>query len=398
MSETTHHQIVVIGGGTAGVTVAAQLTKGWFHRRDVAIVEPSDKHYYQPLWTLVGAGLAKKEVTERPEASVIPRGATWIRDAVAEFHPERNSLRTRDGRTVTYDWLVVAAGLQINWDKIPGLRAALATPGVCSNYSYATVDSTWKSIREFRGGTALFTNPSGAVKCGGAPQKIMYLADDRFRESGVRDQTKIIYASALPNIFAIDRYRATLEQVVARKSIDCRFRHELVEVRPETREAVFEQLDTLERTTIGYDLLHVTPPMGPPSFIAQGPLADSAGWLDVDATTLRHQRFENVFGLGDCSNLPTSKTGAAIRKQAPVVVRNLLAAIAGRPLIAAYDGYTSCPLVTGIGKLVLAEFDYKKQPDETFPVDQSKERWSMWLLKRYLLPWLYWHGMLKGRA
>lgn len=398
MSETTHHQVVVVGGGTAGVTVAAQLTKGWFHRRDVAIVEPSDKHYYQPLWTLVGAGLAKKEVTERPEASVIPRRATWIRDAVAEFHPEQNSLRTRDGRTVTYDWLVVAAGLQINWDKIPGLRAALATPGVCSNYSYATVDSTWKAIREFRGGTALFTNPSGAVKCGGAPQKIMYLADDRFRESGVRDQTKIIYASALPNIFAIDRYRATLEQVVARKSIDCRFRHELVEVRSETREAVFEQLDTHERTTIGYDLLHVTPPMGPPTFIAQSPLADSAGWLDVDATTLRHQRFDNVFGLGDCSNLPTSKTGAAIRKQAPVVVRNLLAAIAGRPLVAAYDGYTSCPLVTGIGKLVLAEFDYKKQPDETFPVDQSKERWSMWLLKRYLLPWLYWHGMLKGRA
>ena len=397
MSEAIHHQIVIVGGGTAGITVAAQLTRGWFHHRDVAVIEPSNKHYYQPLWTMVGAGLAKKEVTERTEASVIPRGVTWIPDAVTDFFPEQNMLRTRDGKTVTYDWLVVGAGLQINWDKIPGLKESIGKNGVCSNYSYATVDSTWEAIRSFRGGNAVFTNPSGAVKCGGAPQKIMYLADDRFREAGVRDKTTIIYASALPNIFAIEPYRATLEKVVARKEIDCRFRQELVEVRPDSREAVFKNLDTQEQITLPYDLLHVTPPMGPPKFIASSPLADKAGWVDVDKDTLRHQRFANVFALGDCSNLPTSKTGAAIRKQAPVVVTNLLAAMRGRPLSTKYDGYTSCPLVTGIGKLVLAEFDYRKQPAETFPVDQSKERWSMWILKRYLLPMFYWHGMLKGR-
>jgi sulfide:quinone oxidoreductase len=397
MSETIHHQIVIVGGGTAGITVAAQLTRGWFNSRDVAVIEPSDKHYYQPLWTLVGAGLAKKEVTEHTEASVIPRRVTWIRDAVADFLPEQNTIRTRDGKTIAYDWLIVGAGLQINWDKIPGLKGAVGKNGVCSNYTYATVDSTWEAIRNFHGGNAVFTNPSGAVKCGGAPQKIMYLAEDRFREAGVRDKTKIIYASALPNIFAVEPYRSTLEKVVARKEIDCRFRHELIEVRPDSREAVFKNLDTQEQITLPYDLLHVTPPMGPPKFIATSPLADKDGWVDVDKGTLRHQRFSNVFALGDCSNLPTSKTGAAIRKQAPVVVSNLLAAMRGQPLPAKYDGYTSCPLVTGIGKLVLAEFDYNKQPAETFPVDQSKERWSMWILKRYLLPLFYWHGMLKGR-
>ena len=397
MSESFHHQIVIIGGGTAGITVASQLAKGWFNSRDVAVIEPSDKHYYQPLWTLVGAGLARKEVTERAEASVIPRRVTWIQDAVAEFLPEQNTIRTRDGRTITYDWLVVSAGLQINWDKIPGLKGAVGRNGVCSNYSYATVDSTWEAIRNFRGGNAVFTNPAGAVKCGGAPQKIMYLADDRFREAGVRDKTNIIFASAHPNIFAIERYRTSLEKVVARKGIDCRFRHELIEIRPEAREAVFKNLETQEQVTLAYDLLHVTPPMGPPQFIASSPIADKDGWVDVDQATLRHKRFANVFALGDCSNLPTSKTGAAIRKQAPVVVRNLLAAIQGLPLPARYDGYTSCPLVTGIGKLILAEFDYQKTPAETFPVDQSKERWSMWVLKRYLLPLIYWHGMLKGR-
>ncbi len=195
----------------------------------------------------------------------------------------------------------------------------------------------------------------------------------------------------------MEPYRSTLEQVVARKEIECRFRHELIAIRSEVKEADFKNLETQEIVTLPYDLLHVTPPMGPPGFIASSPLADAGGWVDVDKETLRHSRFANIFALGDCSNLPTSKTGAAIRKQAPVVVKNLLSAIRGQPLSAKYDGYSSCPLVTGIGKLVLAEFDYTKRPAESFPVDQSKERWSMWILKRYLLPRFYWYGMLKGR-
>ncbi|MGE0757476.1 MAG: FAD/NAD(P)-binding oxidoreductase [Pirellulaceae bacterium] len=397
MSGNTQQEIVIVGGGTAGITVAAQLTRGWFNRRKVAVVEPSDKHYYQPLWTLVGAGLARKETTERSEKSVMPRRATWVRDAVVEFDPERKRLRTRDGRLITYDWLVVAAGLQINWEKIPGLRESVGKDGVCSNYSYATVDSTWEAIRSFRGGTAVFTHPSGAVKCGGAPQKIMYLADDRFREAGVRGKSKIIFVSALPTIFAVEPYKSTLDGVIARKQIECRYRHELAEIRPDAKKAVIKNLDTQELVTVDYDLLHVTPPMGPPSCIADSPLADREGWVDVDPATLRHRRFANVFALGDCSNLPTSKTGAAIRKQAPVLVHNLIAAMEGKPLTAAYGGYTACPLVTGIGRLVLAEFDYRKEPDESFPFDQSRERWSMWLFKRHLLPQLYWHGMLKGR-
>ena len=367
MSEVIHHQIVVVGGGTAGITVAAQLTRSWFHHRDVAIIEPLDKHFYQPLWTLVGAGLARKEATERAEESVIPRRATWIRDAVTEFLPEQNTIRTRDGKTITYDWLIIGAGLQINWDKIAGLKEAIGKNGVCSNYSYATVDTTWEAIRNFRGGNAVFTNPSGAVKCGGAPQKIMYLADDRFREARIRDSTKIIYASALPSIFAVEPYKATLEQVIVRKQIDCRFRHELIAIRGESKEADFMNLDTQQTVTIPYDLLHVTPPMGPPSFISNSPIADRQGWVDVDKDTLRHVRYANLFALGDCSNLPTSKTGAAIRKQAPVVVKNLIAAMNGQPLSARYDGYTSCPLVTGIGRLVLAEFNYQKAISSKVP-------------------------------
>ena len=396
MSQTIHHRVVVVGGGTAGISVAARLTNGWFNKRDVAVIEPADTHYYQPLWTLVGGGVVPKEVTGRPMKSVMPKRVHWIKDAVAEFEPDKNTIRTREGKVITYDWLVVAAGLQINWDKISGLKETVTRNGVCSNYSYETVDSTWQNIKNFKGGTAIFTMPSGAVKCGGAPQKIMYLADETFRRNGVREGSTVMFTSTLPGIFGVERYRKTLEEVIRRRQIVCHFREELVEVRGEQHEAVFKHVDTGDVITRKFDMLHVTPPMGPPSFLATSPLADKDGWVDVDKATLQHKRFSNVFALGDCSNLPTSKTGAAIRKQAPVLVRNLISAMSSQKVSAKYDGYTSCPLVTGYGRLVMAEFDYNKKPAETFPIDQSKERWSMWLVKRYLLPQLYWHGMLKG--
>ncbi len=396
MSQTIHHQVVIVGGGTAGISVAARLTNGWFNKRDVAVIEPADTHYYQPLWTLVGGGVVPKESTGRPMKSVIPKRVHWIKDAVAEFEPDRNMIRTREGKIITYDWLVVAAGLQINWDKIPGLKEGVTKNGVCSNYSYETVDSTWQNIKNFKGGTAVFTMPSGAVKCGGAPQKIMYLAEETFRRNGVRKGSTVMFTSTLPNIFAVDRYRKTLEEIIQRKQIVCHFREELIEIFGDRREAVFRNLDSGETISRSYDMLHVTPPMGPPTFIAKSSLADKDGWVDVDRATLQHKKFPNVFSIGDCSNLPTSKTGAAIRKQAPVLVGNLIAAMSSQKMSGKYDGYTSCPLVTGYGKLVMAEFDYDKKPEETFPIDQSKERWSMWLVKRYLLPQLYWHGMLKG--
>lgn len=392
-----HFQVLVVGGGTAGITVAARLRRR-NNQLSMAVVEPSTKHYYQPLWTLVGAGVFPKELSERAESAFIPPATDWIQDSVAEFRPENNCVVTSTGRAIQYDFLVVALGIQIDWNKIQGLEESIGHDGVCSNYAYRYVDYTWECIRNFRGGTALFTMPNTAVKCGGAPQKIMYLADDHFRRAGVRQKSDVVFASAQASLFAVEKYRKSLEAVAARKQIDARFKHNLVEVRGAVKEAVFEHLDTKEQIVIPYDLLHVTPPMSAPDVVKQSPLANEGGWVAVDKFTLQHPTFPNVFGIGDCSGLPTSKTGAAIRKQAPVVVKNLLAQFEGQPFSAKYDGYTSCPVVTGYGRLILAEFDYEGRPRETFPFDQSKERLSMYLLKAYALPRLYWGAMLRGLA
>jgi len=391
------HNIVVIGGGNGGISVAARLCRA-LRSPDVAIIEPSDKHYYQPLWTLVGGGVFPKERSEHSEASVIPDKATWIQDAVTEVRPEENAVVLAGGQMVSYAYLVVTPGIQVNWGGIKGLPEAMGKDGVCSNYSYEYVDKTWEFIKSFKGGNAVFTHPATPIKCGGAPQKIAYLADDAFRKAGVRDKTNIIFATANAAIFQVKRYADTLTKVAARKGIDVRFRQNLTEIRAGSKEAVFENLDTGETTVQPYDMIHVTPPMSPPDFIKQSPLATADGWVDVDKSTLQHVKFPNVFSLGDASSLPTSKTGAAIRKQAPVLVRNLLALKRSQPLPASYDGYTACPLVTGYGRLVMAEFDYDLTPQESFPFDQSKERQSMYLLKAYGLPPMYWHGIMKGRV
>ncbi|MBM7648257.1 sulfide:quinone oxidoreductase [Bacillus ectoiniformans] len=392
-----HFKIIIVGGGSAGISTASRLLKGMKAlAKEVAIVDPAKNHYYQPLWTLVGGGAAKKEASERTMEEVIPEGAVWLQSAVASFDPESNYIKLTNGESISYDYLIVAAGIEVNWDGVKGLKAAIGKDGVCSNYSYDYTDYTWEVIRKFKGGNAVFTHPATPVKCGGAPQKIMYLAEDYFNQSGVRNQTNVFFGSANPAIFDVQKYRDTLEKVIVRKKIDARFRENLIEIRADKKEAVFENLDTQEQTVVPYDMIHVTPPMRAPMFIQNSPLADEGGWVDVQPYTLQHNTYENIFGIGDCANLPTSKTGAAIRKQAPVVAENVLALLKGEPMKAQYDGYSSCPLVTGYNRLVLAEFNYKKEPTESFPLNQALERRSMYMMKKDLLPVMYWDGMLKG--
>ncbi len=395
-----HFQILIIGGGNAGVSVASQLLiKN--PKLKIGMVEPSDKHYYQPAWTLAGGGVFDIAKTERSQASVMPKGVTWIKDKVKTFSPESNSVSLSNDEAVTYDYLIVAPGIQLNWKEIKGLEESLGKNGVTSNYSFKHAPYTFDLIKNHKKGKAIFHNPHTPVKCGGAPHKIMYLAADYFRKNGVLKNVDIQYWSGGPKLFAVPKYEKTLLEVVKRGNIKLNFFEKLVEIDGANKRAKFvgfgENNKEVE-TWVDYDMIHVTPPQSAPDFIKSSPIANAGGWVDVDKHTLQHPKFKNIFTLGDASGLPTSKTGAAIRKQAPVLVDNILSAIANKPLTAQYTGYTSCPLVTGYGKLVLAEFDYDSKPMETFPFDQSKERWSMYQLKKQALPWLYWNKILTGKA
>jgi sulfide:quinone oxidoreductase len=395
-----YHQIVIIGGGNAGISVASQLLLK-NKLLDIVVIDPADKHYYQPAWTLVGSGVFDIKKTERNEADVIPKGVKWIKQKVTGFLPEKNAIQLDNSENISYKFLVVAAGIQLNWHEIKGLQETLGKNNVCSNYSFAFAPYTWETIKNFKGGKAIFHNPHTPVKCGGAPHKIMYMAADYFRKKNILSKTDIQYWSGGTKLFAVPKYENTLLQVCKKADIKLIFFEKLVEIDAVNKRAKFIGFGEANKETetwVDFDMIHVTPPQSAPDFIKNSVLANTAGWVDVDKNTLQHIKFSNIFSLGDASGLPTSKTGAAVRKQAPVLVENLLAAIAGKSLNGKYTGYTSCPLVTGYGKLVLAEFDYDNKPMETFPFDQSKERWSMYILKRYVLPWLYWSKILPGKV
>ena len=393
------HQILIVGGGNAGISVASQLLRK-NKELDIAIIEPSDKHYYQPAWTLVGAGVFNMKDTIHQEKDVMPKHVKWIHQKAVSFQPEENTVTLDNQEKVNYQYLVVAPGIQLNWNEIKGLKETLGKNGVCSNYSVDNVPYTWETLKNFKGGKALFTNPNTPVKCGGAPHKIMWLAADYFKKHDLFDKTEIQYWSGGTRLFGVDKYEKTLKKVAERDKVQMNFYTKLVEIDGPNKKAKFVGFGEQNKDKeywVDFDMIHVTPPQSAPDFIRNSPLANTAGWVDVDKHSLQHVKYPNIFSLGDASSLPTSRTGAAIRKQAPVLVKNLMAVMAGQQPTASYNGYTSCPVVTGYGKLVLCEFDYNNQPIETFPFDQSKERWSMYQLKRRVLPWLYWHKILPGK-
>ena len=397
------NKIVIVGGGNAGLSVASQL----LHKNknlDISIIDPSGKHYYQPAWTLVGAGIYDINKTIRDEKDFIPKGTTWIKEAVEKFVPEENKVVCKNGVSYQYDVLIVCAGIQLDWDKIKGFKETLGKNNVSSNYSFAYAPYTWEMIKNFKGGTAVFTNPLSPVKCGGAPHKIMHLACDYWRKKGILDKCDVHYISGAGVIFGIKEYADTLNEVLAKNKVITHFNCNTVEIDGNSKTLYYEEKnaeDVAERKLIKFDFCHAVPPQSAPDFIKNSPLADAAnlyGYVEVDMHTLQHSRYTNIFSLGDSMNAPCSKTGAAIRKQAPVVVQNVLALLNNKPITSAYNGYSACPIPTQYGKLMLAEFDYTNKPAMTFPFDQAKPRWTMWILKTKILPWLYWHKILKGKA
>ena len=393
--------VLIVGGGSAGIATAASLMR----RRpdlDVRIVEPSEHHYYQPGWTMVGAGVFTPERTRRRSEDLIPQGAQWVRGSVAAFDPIHDRVELTDGRWIGYRMLVAAPGLKLDWGAIPGLAETLGRNNVTSNYGYETAPYTWKLVQAMQSGRAIFTQPPMPIKCAGAPQKAMYLSADHWRDHG-RNDIEIEFHNAGPVLFGVKDYVPALMEYVRKYRIDLNFGSKLVAVDGPARTATFAVTNAdggVSQVRREFDFLHVCPPQTAPDFIRESPLAAESGWIEVDDATLRHKRFENVFGLGDACSAPNAKTAAAARKQAPVVAENVLSLLDGQPMRAVYDGYGSCPLTVERGKIVLAEFGYGGKLLPSFPkwmLDGTKPTRLAWHLKAQALPEIYWLGMLRGR-
>jgi sulfide:quinone oxidoreductase len=396
------YDVVIVGGGSGGIAAAASLLK----RRPslaVALVEPADTHYYQPGFTLVGAGVFTPEVTKRPMESVMPDKVVWIKQAVAQFAPEANEVLLDDGSRLRYRALVASPGIKLDWDAIPGLNETLGKNGVTSNYRADLAPYTHQLATSLRKGRALFTQPPMPIKCAGAPQKAMYLSCDTWRRAGVLKDMEVEFHNAGAVLFGVPAYVPALMKYVERYGIDLCFESKLVAVDGAAKTATFEGKDAdgnLVRVQREFDMLHAVPPQRAPEFVGKSPLAAESGFISVDPATLRHTRFPNVFALGDGVATTNAKTAAAARKQAPVVAINVLSVLDGKEPHVGYDGYGSCPLTVERGKIVLAEFGYGGKLLPSFPkwlIDGTKPTRAAWFLKERLLPPIYWHVMLKGQ-
>lgn len=397
------HDVLIIGGGAAGIATAASL-KARKSDLDIAVIEPTEVHYYQPGWTMVGAGIFDAETTVRSVASLIPSGVRWIKAAVTSFDPVGHAVVLENGQRVQYKKLIVAAGIKLNWGAVEGLTETLGQNGVTSNYRFDLAPYTWELVQNFKGGRALFTQPPMPIKCAGAPQKALYLSADHWLRTGLLGKTDVQFYNAGGVLFGVKEYVPALMKYIERYNAKLNFMHNLSRIDGASRTAWFTRTDadgTKSTVETKFDMIHVVPPQQAPDFIRSSPLADAAGWIDVDQATLRHKSLPDIYALGDCSNTANAKTAAAARKQAPIVAHNVLKDLGHTAVAdAAYNGYGSCPLTVERGKIVLAEFGYGGKLLPSFPkwlIDGEKPSQLAWLLKERALPPIYWKAMLRGK-
>lgn len=409
-------KVVIIGGGAAGISMASRLLS-YLPNPDITIIDPSDTHYYQPGFTLIASGVYSPDEVSKPQADCMPSGAKWVKDSAVFVDTQKNVVKTAKSGDIAYDFLVVAPGLQINWNAVEGITYDTIGQGdAYCIYDHAAAVKTWQGIQKFveKGGRGVYTDTYTKHKCGGAPKKICLLTEHRFRKNGNRDKASFEFYTASKELYDVPYFTPRLLQIYKQRGIGLNLNTRVKGVDTAAKKVYFTRTaknpDTNKVESIDfvkdYDFLHFLPPMSAPDFIKESGLSDTEGshaaegWVATDKETLVHKKFNNIICLGDVAGIPTSKTSAAIRKQVPIAAKNLCRLMEGKAPEFKYDGYAACPIITDYGHVLMCEFDYNKQPKISFPLDlffdMSHEQWVAWLLKVYMLKPMYFYGMLNG--
>lgn len=418
-------KILIIGGGAAGLSMAARLTR-WLEEPDITLIDPSDRQYYQPGFTMIAGGIFQPDDVYKEQAECVPSGIKWIKDNVLHLNPVKQEAVTSRSGTIGYDFLVLTPGLQINWKGVEGIeRERLGQGNAHCIYDFEGAVKTWSAIQQLSetGGRALFTNTYTKLKCGGAPKKIALLTDDYCRMQGTRERVSVTYYNASKPIFDTPYFATRLQEIFDEREVGVKPLHHLTGIDIQARRAYFEEVTKVKQeiidpltgkkseveetlrtpVTADYDFIHFVPPMSAPDFVREAGLGWTSGslqrdaWVMVNRETLVHNSYYNIIALGDVAGTPASKTSAAIRMQVPIAAKNLISLMEGKEPELKYNGYSACPIITAYGKVLMAEFDYDKNPMPTFPfIDSSKEQAAFWLLKKYLLKPVYFYGMLNG--
>lgn len=396
---TAPARIIIIGGGNAGLSVAGRLHRA--RAGEITVIEPREQHVFAPLQSHIAGGAARASEAVRRQADVTPSGVRWLRDEVFTVDAETRRVHLVSGEHLDYDQLVVCAGMRMAWEQVPGLPEAMAAPTGISNYDFDLAAKASPVLRDLRSGTVVFTQPPEPASCGAAAQKPMYLACDWWRAIGVRDDIRVVFVCPDPVPFGIPAIDRELQRKLDEYGIEVRYSRELRAVDADAGTVVIGHGDASE--TLSYDVLHAVPPQRAPEWIAGSGLAasdDPHGFVDVDPETFQHVRHPEIWSVGDAAASATRRSGGAIRQQAKALVKNMKAALDGRPPTATYNGYSVVPFTVSRGTVVFAEFDRRGRLQPTIPFWRSlyRERRLSWIADRRILPWVYWHLILRGLA
>ena len=409
--------IAIIGAGLGGISLSAQLISDLPNAK-ITLFDADPMLYYQPGFTLIAAGIYDKDDVSYDKKDLINKKVQWVQENVAKLDVESKSLQTTSGATHTYDYLIIATGTTYEFELYKGLSEEIVNDPSTNIASIYTADSAVKARDMLKklaknGGRAIFAEPNTPIKCGGANKKLNFLLEDLARSEGGRDKLEMHLYTGGDSMLSSPIHAKMIEQLYIERDMPYSTRHLLVEVDKERNVAIFEKLmpyrengqDKVakERVEVPYDYLFVIPKMKTSDFIAQAGLSISKGhtagnWVDVDKYTLQHKKYPYIFAIGDCAGIPKGKTGASIRKQYPVVAKNLIAHLQGQNLEAKFNGYTACPLLTGYGKAVMVEFNYEGADPMLPCFGATRESWMNWFIKVYLMKPMVMQGMIYARA